>query len=381
MLTILGLALLFVILLILPFAVSMLSQKKSREAALYVKNDNVRDPRYFSNSFRYLVENGINRENRTVQMSKLEPYLLADELTGNACGAIVIAETRFRPLGIAVFSKEIYAAASARIPEQTYLRAIACLDELELLRNCSVIRWADSEKQMIVHPGCMLGINASSAERLRIAPGCTFRRLYAPEILIGLETVSPAHQPVDMTVYTQRWIDAEFVEPQSVVKKTIVSEFSLDIGEGAVVMGSLKSTHNIYLHKNARVNGNVIADGLLILDEGARILGTAFSQDSILVGPEAEIGVPPRIKSLIARKFIMLCETARVYGYVGCEVDSVTIAKENFQLELRHKRWASRMTQIKNQILQEKFDRRKASAAKTAAEDAELEEEVDSLFE
>ena len=382
MAVIIGLSLLFVVLLILPFVVSVLSIRKSREASLYVKNDNVRDPRYFSNSFRTLVEKGINPQNRTIQMSKLEPFLYADEVnTNNACNAIVVAENRFRPLGVPFFCKEIYAASSAHIPPNTYLRAIACLGELELSENCAVIRWADSEKQMTVGPGCSLGMNASSNLRLVIAPGCTFRRLYAPEILIGTAADDIVRYPVDMTVVYEKLIDIREVGPREVIEKTIVTEFNLEIGEGAVIMGSVKSTHHIYIHAGARINGNVIADGMIIVDEGARILGTAFSQDSILVGPFAEIGVKPKLKSLIARKYIVLCETAKVFGYVGCEADSVTIPKDQYQLELHQKRWASRMKLRQGQMTDEKFRKGKSPAAKAPAEDLSIENEEENLFE
>ena len=137
---------------------------------MYVKNDNVRDPRYFSNSFRALVKQGIDRQNRTIKMSKQEPFTFADELSGNVCDTIVVSENRFRPLGIGVFTKEIYAESSGRVPPNTYLRAIACLKDLELGANCSVIRWVDAERQLTVRTGCVLGMNASSGERAAGSP-------------------------------------------------------------------------------------------------------------------------------------------------------------------------------------------------------------------
>ena len=375
-----GLAVLFLVLLALPFAVSLLSVQKSREVSLVVKSDNVRDPRYFSNSFRALVEKGIDRENRTIQMSKLEPFLYADEIAGSACNTIVVAENRFRPLGVTYFGKESYVESSADIPPNTRLRAIACLGKMEIGENCHVVRWADSEKQMTVQKGCTLGVNTSSAESIRIAAGCTFRRLYAPEIIVGLQTTKTVRIPVDPAIFTQRLTNPEGIAPKDIVQKTIVTEHSLEIGEGAVVMGSVKSTHHIYIHPNARVNGNVIADGVIIIDEGAQVLGTVFSQDSILVGPDAEIGVKPKIKSLIARQTIVLCETAKVYGYVGCEVEAVTISKDSFYAELRQKRWASKIALIKAEIADIKFYKAETPADKPAAEDAEPKEE-ENLFE
>ena len=331
MAVIIGLSLLFVVLLILPFVVSVLSIRKSREASLYVKNDNVRDPRYFSNSFRTLVEKGINPQNRTIQMSKLEPFLYADEVnTNNACNAIVVAENRFRPLGVPFFCKEIYAASSAHIPPNTYLRAIACLGELELSENCAVIRWADSEKQMTVGPGCSLGMNASSSLRLVIAPGCTFRRLYAPEILIGTAADDMVRYPVDMTVVYEKLIDIREGRPQRGHRKDDRNGvYSLEIGEGAVIMGSVKSTAS-YLyscrrpHQRQRDRRRHDHRGRRARAYSARRFRRIPSWSARL----REIGVKPKLKSLIARKYIVLCETAKVFGYVGCEVDSVTIPKD-----------------------------------------------------
>ena len=187
--------------------------------------------------------------------------------------------------------------------------------------------------------------------------------------------------PVDMTVFHEKWINPEEITPKEVVEKTIVTDYSLEIGEGAVIMGSIKSSRHIYIHQGARINGNVIADGVIILDQNARILGTAFSQDSILVGPGAEIGVPPRLKSLIARKYIALCETARVFGYVGCEVDSVTIAADAFLSELRQKRWLAKTQLMQDEISLEMFEKGRSPIAKPAIEDLDAEEEVDNLFD
>jgi cytoskeletal protein CcmA (bactofilin family) len=382
MLVIAGLAVVFLVLLSLPFAVSLLSVQKSREVSLIVKSDNVRDPRYFSNSFRALVDKGIDRENRTIKMSKLEPFLYADEIAGSTCNTIVIAESRFRPLGVTYFSKEIFAESTADIPANTRMRAIACLDKMEIGENCAVIRWADAEKQLTVLGGCTLGMNASSGERIHIAPGCTFRRLYAPEIVIGLQAVKTVRIPLDPTLYTERLTNPDGIAPNETIRKTIVTEHSLEIGEGAVVMGSVKSTHHIYIRANARINGNVIADGVIIIDEGAQILGTAFSQDSILVGPGAEIGVKPKIKSLIARQTIVLCETAKVYGYVGCEVESFTISKESFYAELRKKRWASKIALIKAELADVKFYNAETLAEEQTAEGTKPNEsEEENLFE
>lgn len=374
-------AVIFIVLLILPFAVSLLSVRQSREASLYVKSDNVRDPRYFSNSFRALIEKGIDRQNRTIKMSKLEPFVYAEEINGSNPDSIVIAQNHFQPIDVSYFSKEIYAESTAIIPPNTCLRAIACLNTLEFNEDCEIIRWADSEKQMTIQDGCSLGISISSGERLLIAPHCTFHRLYAPEIVIGYEAAETVRFPVDATISDERWFNPEEIKANETVRKTIVTDYSLEIGEGAVIMGSIKSTRHIFIHRNVRVNGNVVADGAIILDEGVRVLGTVFSQDSILIGPGVEIGMKPKIKSLIARKSITLCETAKVFGYIGCEVDSVTIAKQDFKAELSQKQWTSKMALMKDEIAEEKSDDRakaKTPAARSASGD---EKEEETLFE
>ncbi len=353
---IIGITVVFLALLFLPFAVSILSLRKSKDVSLYVKSDNIRDPRYFSNSFRSLVEKGIDPQTRTITMSKSEPFVYARELQNTVCDCIVVAQSHFQPVGVSCFTKEIYAASSAQIPPDTRLRAIACLDRLEIGQNCEIVRWADSDGQMTIAAGCALGMSISSGERLLIAKGCTFRRLYSPEIIIGSSLVRPKHTPADTAVFSERLINPESISAHETVKSTIVAEYSLSIGESAVIMGSIKSNHHVYVHRNARINGNLVADGIIILEEGARVLGSVFSQDSVFVGPGVEIGVKRKIKSLIARKSIVLCETAMVFGYVGCETDSKTIAKEDFHTELSQKQWLSKMENLVAEIAEEQDD-------------------------
>lgn len=373
---IISITVVFLALLFLPFAVSLLSLRKSKDVSLYVKSDNVRDPRYFSNSFRSLVEKGIDPQTRTITMSKSEPFVYARELQDTVCDCIVVAQSHFQPVGVACFAKEIYAASSVQIPPHTSLRAIACLDRLEIGQNCEVVRWADSDGQMTVAAGCALGMSISSGERLLIAKGCTFRRFYSPEIIIGSSLVRPKHTPTDTAISSERLINPESIGVHETVNSTIVTEYSLSIGESAVIMGSIKSNHHVYVHRNARINGNLVADGIIILEEGARVLGSVFSQDSVLVGPGVEIGVKRKIKSLIARKSIVLCETAMVFGYVGCETDSKTIAKEDFHAELSQKQWATKMENLVAEIAEEQDD----DEARYAFDHSAYSEPIDRFF-
>ena len=87
--------------------------------------------------------------------------------------------------------------------------------------------------------------------------------------------------------------------------------------------------------KGAIISGNVIADGTIALDEDVEVRGILFSQESIYVGANNEIGECGLIKSVIAREKVTLCEGAVVYGYISGEKPCETVDCEQYEEELR----------------------------------------------
>ncbi len=321
----------FIALMLLPFLVPMIAFRRSDDTSLYIKKNNARDPRYFSKSFREAFVANYTEGSRTVKLSREEQVLLPHELTGKTCDALVYAKAAFAPRTIKRFSKEIFAASSADISPKTQLRAIAAVGDIRLREDCDVIRWADSETMITADKGCNLGISTTSARMLLIDSGCTFRRLYAPKINIGKRVIKDHFGFIGLYI-AQEWLkNPKEIKKSAIIRNTIVSDHDLIIGQGAIVYGHVKTTKRLTIQKGAVIMGNAIADDMLVLEEGVKVGGDVFSQESVCVGPNVQIGCSPKIKSLVAKQDIILCNSASIYGYVGCERIGRTVTYEEYQ--------------------------------------------------
>ena len=325
------LAFVYLALMLFPFFLARSALEPSKARSLVVKDDNVRDPRYFPKAFVALMEHALTSYDGdgTIRLSKPETLLEPPLPDGDLISAVVYARGDFVPVGARTFEKEIYCRGNGALPAQTMLRAIACRGALAIGEGCELARWADGEASLTVSPGCRLGISASSGARLSVAKDCTFRRLYAPEIRVG-EPVLPAIDPPPVPLGGEIHRDTGDIEDFGIIEGDVVAMDSLTIGEGAEIRGSIKSRKHVHVKRGARILGNLVSNGNLVLERDVFIGGVVFSQSWAYIGPDCQIGRAGRIKSVVARDGVVLAEGARVFGYVGGERDGRTVAAEEF---------------------------------------------------
>lgn len=329
--------LLYLVLLLLPFMLANSSLDVGTKHSLVVKSENLRDPRYFSKAFGAMMERALKTYDGSgvIRLSKPEVLAIPPLSDEETVEAVVLAQKSFAPTGPRVFQKEIYCQSDARIPEGTRLRAITCNGELTFMQNCDLGRWADGVVSMTVMEGCHLGISASSANRLVIAAGCTFRRLYAPEIQIG--EAGPIQNPPEPDVCTDVRQDVTEVPDLERLEGDVICVKNFMVGERAEITGSLKTRKHAHIKSGARIMGNLIADGNIVLERNVFVGGIVFSQSWIYIGPDCQIGRAGRIKSVVARDGIVLAEGARVFGYVSGEHDGSTIPAEEYMTVISDK--------------------------------------------
>ncbi len=316
------------------------------EKSLMVKNDNVKDARYFSNSFRQLMagvepvkipENGQSVV-ETVRLSKSEKIIFWNgreplgEKVKNICYISNKAEFKVKT----VFEKEIYAADSVEFAGNTVLRAVAGEKNVIIGENSEIQRWADGKLFTVIKKGTNAGKSVSSGERLIIEPHCRFKRLYAPVIEMR-NYVRVSDSPCDemlinreAPVYMKIKRDIRQVGREQEFKHTIITGYDLTIEAGAVVYGDLKSDGSIHIKNNTVITGNVFADGCIIIEQGVKILGNVFASENLYIGPDVTIGKTGRIKSAISRVSMVITEGTIIYGYVGCENVGEIIERSDF---------------------------------------------------
>lgn len=332
-------AILFVLVLVLPFVPSFAELAMQRDASpLPIKNDYVRDPRYFAHSFRRIINENLGSRTAgryELQLSRREVVEVVD--TAPACTNneaypyICYCASDLNIESEAAFLKEIYVRGDADFGARNSLRALACDGNIILRHDSTVLRWIDAEGSLRVGRDCNLGVSASCGTEMSLGSGCSFKRLYAfpvvaggreglkDAVMVALEAdEGPICEPYDPAQLGDAELAMANILPYS-RKATVITRVSLDIGDYSYIAGHVKSYGDLTLGKYVIVCGNVFVEGVLRVGEGCHIHGTVFSNGWIEIGVGAVVGDSGAIKSVVARKGIRLMSGAMVFGLVSTE--------------------------------------------------------------
>ena len=190
--------LIFVCMFSMPLLVAVLHFRMRKGQILKIRQDYVKNARYFGRSFSSLVEKALpEMKNGMIMLSRQEKVLEIDgskEFVQPEIEDLVIARnTIFCPQqGDLHFQKEIYSEKDALfVKENIRLRAVYSKKRLLFGNKIRLLRWADAEHAVVVYDECDLGERVSSGEQLVIGFGNIFHSLYAPVIRLGQRPEEP----------------------------------------------------------------------------------------------------------------------------------------------------------------------------------------------
>lgn len=326
---------LFTFLFILPIILASTYYRTQERKILFIDQDKIRDPRYFGKSYSSMVkENSLHIEDDEIQLSKREKFIDGDrqKIPLDIVYEIVICrESEFVGTKGTTYNKEIYSAKDAYVESNSKIRAIYSESNIIIDEGTELLRWADAEGTLAIYDNCNLGISVSSGKRMSIGQNCKFRRMYAPEIYIGQYPIKLLHpmERKDKTVYclpvqrkikrNVRYISNEMANEEGVVDYTIVSSEHIRVTENIIVLGDICSHQSVRLFDGAIVIGNIFAEGDVFLGINSCVIGNVFSQENVYLESGTTIGQRGTIRSLIARRNIILEPETFIFGYVSCE--------------------------------------------------------------
>lgn len=333
-----------------PFLLSIgVKIDKENSISLIVKDNNVRDPRYFAKSFKSMLKPALKNKKTvqggvdTIELSKEEKLILWDGKLdiGNDVESLVSITKSVEMVKEGMnFRKEIFTDHYVEFADNTTLRAISGRKSVVIGKNSVVKRWADAKELMVLKTGSVVNSNLTSKTRVVIEPGCTFKRLFAPSVEVHhFNTI--IDEPLALTVinretpvYMGILRDIDLVKQQEEVRKTIVTRSNLLIGAGSTIYGDIKSDKSVHIKGNTVVTGNIFADENIILEMGVKVLGDVFAGNNLYVGPDVTIGKTGRTKSAIAVNNMVISEGCVFHGYVGVENEGVTVGYNKFAGEV-----------------------------------------------
>lgn len=369
---------LFLLLLFLPFWPGLLEYLKPRDdQPLAVKMLYAKDPCYFAKSFQAMLKKAMSSLIITsgevlVKLSKEERLKITfQKVIGQgeeSCCLFFCTGDVCTEAGLS-FPKEVYVVGHTQVGEENVLRAIYSQGNLLLGPKVRIIRWAHAEHDIVVAGNSYLGVSLTCLGQLTLGRGCIFQRLYGNPVrtcpakaadkgnqdqATGLILCSSA-RVAETTIMAQDQNKKDFglgqqVEPktgdlqQGSVKDKALSEIGLGGGSqrkviqgqiisrqpvviepGSLVEGSIKSYQGIVIGDGALVQGNLFAEGGVKVGCRVSIFGHIFSQGVVEIGSGTQIGKEGKIKSVIAKKGLMLQSEVVIWGYVMCPAEGQSL--------------------------------------------------------
>lgn len=334
---VIGVSILFFILLCIPFIPGIIELRRPRDSApLFIDMEYTKDPRYFGKSFRSIMNKYVQSDSflegiREVPLSRREKVLVSGSRTVTAGEQIrqilCVAGTLISEENV-YFEKEMYVSGGVMVGSANILKALGSEGVITLGRHAQVLRWVDSTRSIEVGEGSHLGVSLSSGEDVRIASGCTFKRLFGFPVM----TVSTDchHARVDITsgqadVRSQHTSRNVSVVPRSSrIDKDLIVKNYLRIEEDCVIAGNIKTYRGLVIGKHTIISGNIFSEEDITIGEHTFIHGNIFSQGRVSIEGNTQVGQKGQMKSVIGKTGINLGPNVCVYGYIMTEGAGVT---------------------------------------------------------
>ena len=329
---------LLIFLFLLPFlpGIAELVRKQDTDP-LFISMSYVKDPRYFGKSFRRLIRHaseGLSAgpEIHDVLLSKkekLQVVELGNIPDGAEINYLLYVKGSLSSGDRVRLIKEVYVTGDTSIGSNNVIRALAVDGNVRVGEGSQFERWLDASGAIDISKGCNLGISMSSSRTLCLAPNCQFRRLYGQPIVtsnnaITRRTVLERSVPRALLLPRQQSFirrNEGVIEAHSIINSNTVFSQDVQIGCGCIFRADIKSYGKLVLEEDVRVDGNVFADGDILIGRGANIKGHIFSQGAVHICEQTVTSYPGAVKSIIAKKSIRIEQNVTIYGYVVTEGD------------------------------------------------------------
>jgi len=326
-------------LFLLPLLPALLElRRKSDALPLGLIQHHAGEIRYFADSFRAYVktleptlrECGASGRNASGVMPDGTNYLVLGngstaltlplQLQDGTCPVLIASASDLSLPKDSSFSKDIYSLGRFVGGDNNHYRALLAEQEAYLGGGSSVMRWVHAGGELSADSGCKLAARVSSDSRIRLAPGCSFQRLNAPRIELGLQDGENASHSISSISELppskpQRIVhDGDFeIRCGAAFCGDLVVRGKLRIGSGARVYGSVKSQKDIVLESGVSVQGSLISAGKLVIGPACVIHGPVIAEHEMYIQTGTQCG-GARTPTTVSALGIQVAEGVVVFG-------------------------------------------------------------------
>lgn len=249
-----------------------------------------------------------------------EPLELPLEPEGAVFPRILVAATDLNLPPQRVFSNDIYAGGQFVGGENNSYRAILGEKDVRLGQSSRVLRWVHAAGEFTADDRCQLFGRISSDRGIRLHEGCSFLRLNAPCIAMGVgetekQALAHAGTPETNPAITKRTLhDGDFEVPAGeIMHGNLVVRGRLRIHSGARICGSVKSGKDMVIEAGVSVQGSLICGNRMHIGPCCSIHGPVIAERKMVIEADTRCGSPEKPTSVSAPD-IEVAEGVMVFG-------------------------------------------------------------------
>lgn len=308
------------LMLTLPLVPALVElRRKSDARPLNVVQQNAGEIRHFANSFRdyikglqptlqHCVADGTTASGTLVDGQEYvvlgradEPLVRALEQRDALHPVMITAGVDLTAPAEATFSRDIYAGGQFKGGNNNNYRAILGETNVHLGASSRVMRWVHAVGAFTADAGCRLHGRISSDSLIRLRSDCSFLRLNAPRIEIGILAAS-ADDPSPKSIFpaspgstpSGRFLHFGDFEVQAgqVISGNVVVRGNLRVGSGARICGSVKGTRNVLLEDGVSVEGSLISAREMRIGPKCAVHGPVVAERELAIAAGVRCGSP-----------------------------------------------------------------------------------------
>lgn len=325
----------------LPLSSAIRELRHPRDAEpLNIDSNYSQEDRFFATSFEKRVSDAVGAAPRqpgpyavvfrdpevidTVGGSlRIEPGLVPESIIDVHEDLIVSSGVRL--------SKEAIAGGHAILEDGSGVRALKSGGNIDVGRGASIDRWIDAAGTIHAFAFSDLGARATALTSIVLDENVSFRFLAAPvisaagpadDLLPALPETTPVADHVGNHRHRIRADGAVIVEEafalpaRAICRGDLVVRGDVNIGEGAIVAGSIHGGRDVCIGRASRVTGSVVAERHVSLEPRAVVEQHVVARGGATIGAAARVGRPGSTTTLLGDESVELAPQATIYGRI-----------------------------------------------------------------
>ena len=223
---------------------------------------------------------------------------------------------------------DFYSRGSMRCGEHGVFRALLSDAEILLENETQVLRWMHAESSLFAGQDCGLYGRASSSKCLTLSPGCTFERIYAPVIYSSsaAATLSIRNEYAAYAKLAHSGIGRTRVRgivhfpADEQHRGDVVATRSIELDQGACVLGSVKANGDTTLRERAEVHGSLVSSKRIHISSGCFVKGPIIAEREVIIDSGVQVGLPGT-PTTISAPIIRLAPGSVLHGTVWAKAE------------------------------------------------------------